>query len=126
MIQENVHDPETGRVTMTGTVTGYGDHGWERHVEAGCPVVNTRDIPDDKILKWALQSPMVDPDLKGVRGVKVEQSYGDFGGAEKDMLNYMHPTFKLIAHLGNLQKVSVEEFVLLAKETGATVTYYKQ
>lgn len=126
VIQENAHDPETGRVTMTGTVTGYGEHDWETHVEAGCPIVNTRVIPEDKILKWALHSPLIDPDLKGVRGVKVEQNSGGFGDSEMQFAEYLHPTFRAIAHLGNLQKVSVEEYLLLAKEYGAIVTYYKQ
>lgn len=62
----NQHRPD-GSVSSTGTISGYGD-GWQEHVEPGTPVVDTRSIPEDKILKWALQSPMVNPDLEGVRG----------------------------------------------------------
>jgi len=122
VIKDNEHDPNTGRVTSRGTVTGYGENDWKKYAEPGIPVVNIRTIPKDKLLKWALQSPLIDPDLKGVRGVKVEQNRGDFGEPEKQLLQYMHPTYKAIGLLGNLQKVSVEEYCILAREWGATVT----
>ena len=111
---------EDGSVSSSGRITGYGD-GWEKYVQPGTPVVDTRAIPDDKILKWGLQSPLVNPDLKGIRGAKVEQDYGPLGEKELDVVKRMHPTFRFLAHAGNLSDVSVEEFVKLAAEWGATV-----
>ncbi len=117
----NEHRPD-GSVSSTGTVSGYGD-GWQEYVEPGTPVVDTRSIPRDKLLKWALQSPMVDPDLKGFRGAKVEQ---DYAGMDKhlDIVDMMHPSMKFVAHVGNMGYVSVEEYCKLAGEWGATVYEY--
>lgn len=120
----NKHNPETGRVAQTGRITGHGD-GWEKHIEPGTPIVDTRTIPTDMLLKWSLQSPLVNPDLKGFRGAKVEQ---DFDGVDKHpnfemIAEGLHPTYKTMLALGNLSSVSVEEYVKLAEEWGATVTY---
>ncbi|GAF95717.1 unnamed protein product, partial [marine sediment metagenome] len=109
----------------TGTISGYGD-GWQEHVKPGTPVVDTRSIPEDKILKWALQSPMVNPDLEGVRGAKVEQ---DYAGLDEnpafDMVNMMPPSMRRLAHVSNMGYVSVEEYCQLAEEWGATVYEYR-
>jgi len=116
----NKHRPD-GSVSSTGTISGYGD-GWQEHVKPGTPVVDTRSIPEDKILKWALQSPMVNPDLEGVRGAKVEQ---DYAGMDEhpcfDMVDMMPPSMRRLAHVSNMGYVSIEEYCQLAEEWGATV-----
>jgi len=122
VIKPNQHRPD-GSVSQKGTVTGYGD-GWKKYIQPGTPVVNIRTIPDDKILKWAFQSPSIDPDLKGIRGAKVERDQGSFGEEEMQLVQYMHPSVKAVALIGNLSYVSVEEYCLLAKEWGATVYNY--
>ncbi len=120
----NTHRPD-GSVSSRGTISGYGD-GWQKYVEPGTPVVDTRSIPDDKLLKWALQSPMVDPDLKGFRGAKVEQDYAGLDEhPDFDMVDMMHPSKRLMAHVSNMGYVSVEEYCKLAGEWGATVYEYR-
>ncbi len=116
---------EDGSVSSTGRITGHSDDGWEKHVPPGTPIVDSRTVPEDKLLKWALHQPLVNPDLKGVRGVKVEQDFGPLGEEELDRVKYMHPTFQSLAYLTNLSDVSVEEFVKLSKEWGCTVTYFE-
>lgn len=120
----NEHRPD-GLVSSTGTITGYGD-GWQKYVEPGTPVVDTRSIPDDQILKFALQSPMVDPDLEGFRGAKVEQDYAglDEHPSFDMVIAGMHPSMKTLAHISNMGYVSVEEYCKLADEWGATVYEY--
>jgi len=118
---------KTGRVSRTGHIQGYGED-WKERIEPGIPVVDTRTIPTDMLLKWSLQSPLINPDLKGVRGAKVEQ---DFDGVNKHpnfdmMAEGLHPMYKTMLTLGNLSSVSVEEYVKLAEEWGATVTYYAE
>lgn len=122
----NTHRPD-GSLASSGKIEGYGDDGWQKHVEPGVPVVDTRSIPKDKILKWALQSPMVDPDLKGIRGAKVEQ---DYAGLDEEpsfdmVVAGMHPSLKNLAHISNMGYVSVEEYCKLAAEWGATVYEYQ-
>jgi len=120
----NTHRPD-GSVSSRGTISGYGD-GWQKYVEPGTPVVDTRSIPDDKLLKWALQSPMVDPDLKGFRGAKVEQDYAGLDEhPDFDMVDMMHPSIRTLAHTANMGYVSVEEYCKLAGEWGATVYEYR-
>ena len=120
----NTHHPD-GSVSSRETISGYGD-GWQKYVEPGIPVVDTRSIPDDKLLKWALQSPMVDPDLKGFRDAKVEQDYAGLNELPGfDMVDAMHPSIRLMAHVGNMGYVSVEEYCKLAGEWGATVYEYR-
>jgi len=119
----NTHRPD-GSVSSRGTISGYGE-GWQKYVEPGPPVADTRSIPEDRLLKWTLQSPRVDPDLKGFRGAKVEQ---DYAGLDEhpafDMVDMMHPSMKFVAHVGNMGYVSVEEYCKLAEEWGATVYEY--
>jgi len=125
VFKPNTHD-ETGRVTRTERVSGYGD-GWDKYISPGTPIVDGRTIPDDKLLKWVMQQPLVDPDLKGDTGAKVEHS---LGGMDDDpsfpmvASGLLHPTYKAILAYGNCSKCSVEDYVRLAREWGATVTYY--
>ena len=125
MTKPNTHRPD-GSVSSRGTISGYGE-GWQKYVEPGTPVVDTRSIPEDRVLKWALQSPMVDPDLKGFRGAKVEQDYAGLNEhPDFDMVVAgMHPSMKTLAHVSNLGYVSVEEYCRLAAEWGATVYEYR-
>ena len=120
----NEHD-DTGRVTSKGTVSGYADGDWGKYVSPGTPIVDTRTIPTENLLTWSLQSPLVDPDLKGMRGAKVEH---DLAGIDKHpdferIASGLHPTMKGMIAYGNLGYVSVEEYVQLATEWGATVTH---
>jgi len=121
----NKHD-ETGRVTQSGTISGYGD-GWQEHILPGVPIVDAREL-GDKLLKWSLQSPMVDPDLEGIRGAKVEQNLGGINEHPSFPMvaSGLHPTVKTMLALGNLEKCSVEEYVQLATEYGCKVTYYER
>jgi len=122
--EPNEHRPD-GSVSSRGHIDGYGDTGWEKYVQPGTPVVNTRTIPQDKLVKWVFQSPMVDPDLGGIRGAKVEQDFGSFGKDELEFISHMHPTFQAISLIGNNTYVSVEEYVALAMEWGATCYRYE-
>jgi len=122
VIKPNEHRAD-GSIASKGTIQGYGD-GWKKYIQPGTPVVNIRSIPEDKIVRWAFQSPMVDPDIKGIRGAKVERDVGSFGVEEFQLVEYMHPSIKAAALLGNLSFVSVEEYCLLAREYGATVYNY--
>jgi len=120
----NKHRPD-GSVSSTGTISGYGE-GWQKYVEPGTPVVDTRSIPEDKLLKWALQSPMVDPDLKGFRGAKVEQDYAGLDEQPSfDIVDMMHSSIRTLAHTANMGYVSVEEYCKLAEEWDATVYEYR-
>ena len=119
----NEHYPD-GRIRSKGEISGYADDEWKKYAKLGTPVVDTTKIPDEKILKWSFQSPIVDPDIKGIRGAKVERDINGFTEEELEITKYMHPTFRTIAAIGNLSKVSVEEYCKLAREWGAEVYIY--
>lgn len=124
VLKPNEHYPD-GKVRQSGTVEGCGSNEWQKYVKPGTPVVDTTTIPDKKRLKWAMQCPSVNPDLKGIRGAKVERDSA--GISEEDLDFYTagaHPTMRAIAILGNLSHVSVEEYCQLAKEWGAMVYIY--
>ena len=129
-IQEKVKYVHIGRGGWTGyfnkhhRVSHYGDT-WKKYCEHGTPIIDTRTIPNDKLVKWALCSPMVDLEATESQTTKVEQNDGGLGDnwVFQHIKEHGHPQMRLAA-MGNLASCTLEDYIKLAEEWGATVTYY--
>lgn len=106
----------------------YGN-GWKKYTQPGTPVIDTQTIPQDKIARWALLSPMVDLEAETSQSKKVEQNDGGMStGKHAWMFNHIkehgHPEMRR-ATFGNLATCTLEDYMKLAAEWGATVYIYQ-
>lgn len=111
-----------------GTISGYGEEGWEKYVEPGCPVVNTKTIPFEKLGKWALFAPMVDPDLTISETTEVAPndaglSEGKYADLFQNIREHGPPELRMVTYT-NLGRCTIEDYCKLAEEWGATVYRY--
>ncbi len=118
---------ESGAVSK-GKISGYGENGWEKYVDPGCPVVNTKTIPLELLGKWALFAPMVDPDLTVSESTEIGPN--DAGLSEGKYADFFHlvrkfgpPDVRMATYM-NLTRCTIEDYCKLAEEFGATVYRY--
>lgn len=114
----------TGYFNKSHRVSHYGNS-YKKYCEDGTPIIDTRTIPDDKKIRWALQSPLVDPELEGFNDTEVSSYPNDLlEHPEAWKLSMLPKQAVAFALVSNSRYVSVEQFIKLAEEWGATVTYY--
>jgi hypothetical protein len=111
-----------------GTISGYGEKGWEKYVDPGCPVVNTKTIPLKLLSRWALFAPMVDPDLTESESTEVAPndaglSTGKYAEFFQTVREHGTPDLRMATYL-NLARCTIEDYCKLAEEFGATVSRY--
>ena len=87
--------------------------------------MDTRTIPDAKLPQWALLSPMVDLEAEVSQSTRVEQNDGGLGDnwVFNQVKEHGHPQMRMGA-MGNLAYCTLEDYIKLAEEWGATITYY--